>query len=360
MVFTDTTLPSYMQVANERAGEFKTLSFFKTAPHDTEKTNNHFLGIIEGYASTSHIDRDNEMVSPEALGKAAQQLLDNPTVFFNHQHLGVPVGVVLDSKYIKDKGLYVKVGISKNHPDIWQSIQEGSLKRFSIAGRFDSDTAENIEKDVDGHRIQYRLIKDVELWEVSVVGVPANPHAEFSIGDALHKYFVISGEKQSMPDNNKVEEPKVATLTAPVQPAEPMMKATDGSKLQADLQALQKKYDEMQAALQKQQLEKEAAEKLQHEAELAEFTKWKELKGKDEPKPESLKSTAPRSTVLQEQRQMSNQVIVKSADEAFNWQLTEFVKSLTDPEDVKIDCYGSQVNKPVNLTSYRREAKRRT
>ncbi len=190
--------------------------------------------IIRGYAATSDLDRQGDVISPEALERAAENLKVNSTVFYEHKHDQPPVGKVLDSG-VDEGGLWVEVMISKTRPDIWQLIQEGILSKFSIGGKVLSATKRRDRATGQ----DYNLIEGMELYEVSIVGLPANPQAEFAatksiawsihkaaerkekITDALDK---IEGgevmekkpeENQEVKPEEKKEEPKVEKAAEP-------------------------------------------------------------------------------------------------------------------------------------------------
>lgn len=334
--------------ADINKGEFKTINSFSKAS-TPDATDGRFLGYIEGYASTSHVDRENDIIDKSALMKASQQLLHNSTVFFNHAHKELPLGVVVDSKYITDKGLYVKVGISKNHPTIWQSIQEGSLKYFSVAGKFNPATIERIQKE--GSTEQLRVIKDVDLYEVSIVGVPANPQAEFGIIEAAKMFNPISSppvtEGIIMPD----EKPTV-TESKPSVPSTPESKQPEVAQKLTELEntvaTLQKKLAEEEQIKKEAQLQAEQRER-------EEFQKWKEMEAK-KTAPEVVKSTLPRTTVMREEPK--NNMSMKSQNEIYVEQMEAFVKALKEPGDVDIDMYGTRTGKPYNTEPTRRESRK--
>ena len=140
--------------------------------------------IIEGYASVSDvIDRQNEVITHEALAAAEKDLLENATVFYEHKHSDLPVGKVTDAK-VDDKGLKVKVELTraKFADDLWQLIEDNILNSFSIGGmvRGASD-----KKTKDGK--VYRQIDELTLYEVSIVGLPANSEAKFEMAKSLNK-----------------------------------------------------------------------------------------------------------------------------------------------------------------------------
>lgn len=135
--------------------------------------------VIRGLASTSHKDRVEDVIIPSALRKAQDHLMQPgaSTVFFNHDR-NRPIGKVLKSKFTKGKGLVVEIEFSKasDVDDIWTKVKEGILTSLSIGGRF---KRVRIERDSDGKVIAFKVL-EIELMEVSVVGIPANPNARIT------------------------------------------------------------------------------------------------------------------------------------------------------------------------------------
>lgn len=127
--------------------------------------------LIEGYASTDAVDSYNEVIEPEAYRKWLGKFAEFPILLLNHSWFDKPVGKILEAE-IRPRGLYVKAQISKSAPEIWQMIQEGILKAFSVGFRGVSRV------DTEG---QPSVWKEIELVEISVVNVPANREALFAV-----------------------------------------------------------------------------------------------------------------------------------------------------------------------------------
>jgi HK97 family phage prohead protease/HK97 family phage major capsid protein len=127
---------------------------------------------IRGMASTKDIDRVGDIVEPDAWTKGGlKNYTKNPIILFNHDY-NKPIGKGTDFRVTKD-GLEITAEISKADPYIAQLIEDGVLSTFSIGFKVkDADYM----KDTGG-----LLIKDVELFEVSVVSVPANQAATFEV-----------------------------------------------------------------------------------------------------------------------------------------------------------------------------------
>ena len=167
--------------------------------------------LIRGYASVGDVlDRQNEVIVHSALVGAKNDLMENITVFFNHNHSDLPIGKTVAAE-IDENGLLVTVEISKapSAESIWTLIQEGILNSFSIGGRvLDADE----KRDKNGNI--YNEITKIELFEVSVVGLPANQEAKFalvkSFNMAITKEIRKKGGRVEMAEKDiKKEEPKV-------------------------------------------------------------------------------------------------------------------------------------------------------
>ena len=168
--------------------------------------------IIKGFASTSHKDRVDDIITPQALKDAEKDLMQDGarTVFLNHDR-DMPIGKTIAAKFIKGKGLQVTVELSqaKDVDDIFTKIKEGVLNSFSIGGRF---KRVRVERDSEGRVTSFKVLK-IELFEVSVVGLPANPKAKITdvTGKSLEgwtKMKRIIKSTASMTDNERTSKMK--------------------------------------------------------------------------------------------------------------------------------------------------------
>jgi len=157
---------------------------------------------IRGYASVSEIvDRQDEIVSSEALKGAVQGLMsEGDTLFFNHNY-DQPIGRIVKA-VVDKKGLFIEAFISETRPDIRKQVEEGILKRFSIGGEVLEAVSERNEEL--GREI-IRITK-MSLYEVSLVGVPANPKAE--VIDYVIK-CALKDVKKNKPEELKVDNEKI-------------------------------------------------------------------------------------------------------------------------------------------------------
>ena len=138
---------------------------------------------ICGMASTADFDRAGDTISAEAWTKGGLDNFEkNPIILFNHDY-NKPIGRATGLK-VTDNGLELKAKISKSAPDhVAQLVKEGILGAFSVGFRVkDADYL----SETDGLKI-----KDAELFEVSVVSVPCNQAATFSLAksfDSIDEY----------------------------------------------------------------------------------------------------------------------------------------------------------------------------
>ena len=156
---------------------FNLTSTFKAFEDDDGSVN------ITGMASTKDFDRAGDSIVPEAWAKGGLSNFEkNPIILFNHDY-NKPIGRATGLKVTGD-GLEMKAKISKSAPDsVAQLVKEGILGAFSVGFRIkDADYLE----ETDGLKI-----KDAELFEVSVVSVPCNQAATFSLAksfDSVKEY----------------------------------------------------------------------------------------------------------------------------------------------------------------------------
>ena len=132
---------------------------------------------ITGMASTKDFDRAGDSIVPEAWAKGGLSNFEkNPIILFNHDY-NKPIGRATGLK-VTEHGLEMKAKISKSAPDsVAQLVKEGILGAFSVGFRIkDADYLE----ETDGLKI-----KDAELFEVSVVSVPCNQAATFSLAKSF-------------------------------------------------------------------------------------------------------------------------------------------------------------------------------
>lgn len=158
--------------------------------------------LIIGYASTPALDRHGEIITEQALKSAAGSLLKKPNniLFLNHNY-DRPIGVIVESKFTAG-GLMIKARISKTEMNLREQIEEGLWGAFSVGGIVkDFEEIKDKEGSTEGYKIT-----DIELVEVSLVGVPANPEA--TLVDVISKSFNLNKEQEQKESENGGEEMK--------------------------------------------------------------------------------------------------------------------------------------------------------
>lgn len=176
---------------------------------------------IEGMASTDDKDRVGDVIEPEAWGKGGlANFLKNPIILFNHNY-SRPIGKALEVASTSN-GLYLKAKISKAAGEVAELIKDGVLGAFSV-GFMVKDA------DWDSETDTYR-IKEAELLEVSVVSIPANQAATFS----LAKSFDSSKEYEDFRKSFKIDSDESADLDKVKATGNSIMNEEELKKLLAD------------------------------------------------------------------------------------------------------------------------------
>lgn len=150
---------------------------------------------IAGMASTNSTDRVGDVIETEAWTKGGlDNFLNNPVILFNHDY-NQPIGRAVQLG-TNDNGLQLKAKIAKSAGHVGELIKEGVLGAFSVGFRV-KDAEYMVE--TDGYKI-----KDAELLEVSVVTVPANQAATFSLAKSFDSERDYEEFKKSFkPDNSE-------------------------------------------------------------------------------------------------------------------------------------------------------------
>ena len=161
---------------------------------------------IKGSASTNALDRAGDIIEAEAWTKGGlENFKNNPVLLFNHDY-NRPIGRATGLEVTKN-GLEISGRISKAAGEIKDLVKDGVLGAFSVGFRVkDADYM----TETDGYKI-----KDAELFEVSVVSVPCNQGATFSLAksfDSMEDYEkfkkqFIKANSVDTADAVKVEQP---------------------------------------------------------------------------------------------------------------------------------------------------------
>ena len=229
---------------------------------------------IAGMASTNNTDRVGDIIETEAWTKGGlEHYLNNPVILFNHDY-NQPIGRAV-SLGTNDNGLQLKAKIAKSAGHVGDLIKEGVLGAFSVGFRVKD--AEYMTES-DGYRI-----KDAELLEVSVVTVPANQAATFSLAKSFNsekeyeefkKSFTLDDSKEKHVLNVRETEDKVTVEFEKHSEEESMPKDLSQVEVQEktmsdiDLDAIvAAAVEKTAAAMAMKEAERKAEEKAKLEAE---------------------------------------------------------------------------------------------
>jgi len=152
---------------------------FKLVGDTKELTRNgEDIFVFEGYASTRSVDRGGDIIAQGAFDKTIARNKDqgNRPVRMKYQHSimdtigGFPIQYVRED----EKGLKVR-------GEVCLGVQRGKEVKSLIKSGFLSDLSIGFNVvDFEMDKSNNRVIKDLELWEISVVDEPMNPEAEIS------------------------------------------------------------------------------------------------------------------------------------------------------------------------------------
>lgn len=146
-----------------RKTELKTIDF-ELEDIDAEK------GIFSGYGAVfSNVDSGGDIIEPGAFTKTIAEGVGRVKILSGHNESLLPIGIPLELRE-DAKGLFIKAKISDTTlgKDVKTLIQDGVLCELSIG--YDPVT---FEYDADG----IRHLKEVKLWEISVVTWAMNEEA---------------------------------------------------------------------------------------------------------------------------------------------------------------------------------------
>jgi hypothetical protein len=133
---------------------------------------------VSGFATLDNLDRQNDIVTPEASLSAFSKFRGNIREMHQPKAIGKMVAFKEDRYFDPEskkfyQGIYVSAYISKGAQDTWEKVLDGTLSGFSIGGKMNKwDDAYDEKMDAT-----VRIIKDYDLVELSLVDSPANQFA---------------------------------------------------------------------------------------------------------------------------------------------------------------------------------------
>jgi hypothetical protein len=138
---------------------------------------------VSGFATLDNVDKQGDVVDTTASLKAFKNFRGN----LREMHMPSAVGKVVsfkEDRYFDPNtknfysGVYVSAYVSKGAQDAWEKVIDGTYSGFSIGGNI-KDYEDKYDDSMDK---AVRIIKDYDLFELSLVDNPANQFANiFSI-----------------------------------------------------------------------------------------------------------------------------------------------------------------------------------
>jgi len=195
--------------------EYKVFRFKMDALEEKHSRGNHY-GYIKGYASTfDNVDRGDDVVKRGAFSKCLDNLRrsgDKLLMCWQHNHSDVIGGFDPSKMYEDEKGLWVEGEINtktSKGADVYELAKQGVINRMSIGF---SIVDQDFSNESDNNRT-IRNIKEVNLWEISMVGIPMNDKARIEDVKGLKTESSVSeNELMKLFNNEKlsIEQKKYA------------------------------------------------------------------------------------------------------------------------------------------------------
>lgn len=236
--------------------------------------------IIEGFFTTTDLDRGGDISLTSAFEKTITEYMKNPILTYMHS-LDKVMGKVLEYNVVADRGVWIKAQVAKDvkwiDEEVWPLIDQGIIKGFSYGY-----TTKDEEKGLkEGKEVNY--LKEVELFEIAIVTLPMNANALFNISStgAVKSMTIIEEKTITTPEskqNKKEEELSVEKIEELLQSVKTLSDAVTGISekfgsldvkakelVSSIAEATAVKIKEMREAEIKEKEEKEAKESLEKE-----------------------------------------------------------------------------------------------
>ena len=150
--------------------------------------------MVSGFATLDNIDKQGDIVTTESSINAFKNFRGNLREMHQPSAVGKIVSFKEDRYFDPNEkkfysGVYVSAYVSKGAQDAWEKVLDGTYTGFSIGGNIKTwDDAFNEEMDKT-----IRVIKEYDLYELSLVDSPANQFASIVSIEKQDGHNVISG-----------------------------------------------------------------------------------------------------------------------------------------------------------------------
>ena len=150
--------------------------------------------MVSGFASLDNIDKQDDIVTADASVKAFKNFKGNLREMHQPSAVGKMVSFKEDRYFDPNSkkfynGVYVSAYVSKGAQNAWEKVLDGTYTGFSIGGNIKVwDDAYNADLDKS-----IRIIKDYDLYELSLVDSPANQFASIISVEKVNGQSVVTG-----------------------------------------------------------------------------------------------------------------------------------------------------------------------
>ena len=150
--------------------------------------------MVSGFATLDNIDKQGDIVTTESSINAFKNFRGNLREMHQPSAVGKIVSFKEDRYFDPNEkkfysGVYVSAYVSKGAQDAWEKVLDGTYTGFSIGGNIKTwDDAFNEEMDKT-----IRVIKEYDLYELSLVDSPANQFASIVSIEKQNGHNVIGG-----------------------------------------------------------------------------------------------------------------------------------------------------------------------
>jgi HK97 family phage prohead protease len=139
---------------------------------------------IEGFASTNDLDTVGDIVHPSAFADTLPQFMEFPNFFFAHK-FDSPIGLIERAEIVDDRGLWVRGAVFLDTTlgkDVGTFVEGGALRGLSIQFAIPEGGIHFDEK------LEAYHITRLDLYEISIVTLPANRSATFEIAKQIKSW----------------------------------------------------------------------------------------------------------------------------------------------------------------------------
>ena len=151
--------------------------------------------IVSGFATLDNLDRQNDIVTAEASMKAFSNFKGNIREMHQPSAVGKMVSFKEDKYFDPESkkfysGVFVSAYVSKGAQNTWEKVLDGTLSAFSIGGimnKWDDGFDEEVSKPI-------RIIKEYDLFELSLVDSPANQFASVVSIEKVNGVNIMKGD----------------------------------------------------------------------------------------------------------------------------------------------------------------------